>query len=86
VRLHALQLPLELLHALADHPAIGLQLRLARAARADATAQSLQVLPTDRRAVQQVRELRQLDLQLALALARALREDVEDERGVGRSP
>src|SRR3989442_1525045 len=81
VRLHAFELALELLHALADHAAVGLELRLTGTARADAAAQALEVLPLADEPRQQVRELRQLDLELALGAARALGEDVEDERG-----
>ena len=67
--------------ALADHAAVGLELGLARSPRADAAAQPLEVLPLPDQPRQQVRELRQLDLELALRGARALGEDVEDERG-----
>jgi hypothetical protein len=80
VRLHALQLALELLHTVANHAAVGLELRLARSARADATAETLEMLPLPHESRQQIRELRELDLQLALRAARALGKDVEDQR------
>ena len=67
--------------AVADHAPVGLELRLAGAPRADAAAQALEVLPLPDEARQQVGELGQLDLELALHGARALGEDVEDERG-----
>ena len=81
VGLHVRQLALDLHHATPDHAAVGLELRLARSPRADAAAQPLEVGPLPDQPRQQVRELRQLDLQLALRRARALGEDVEDERG-----
>ena len=54
---------LELLDALADDPAVGLQLRLARAAGADAAAGARKVRPQARQARQLVLELRQLHLE-----------------------
>ncbi len=78
---HPLQLVADLLDAVADHPAVGLDLGLARAPGPDAATGPLQVLPLPDQARQQVRQLRQLHLQLALHGAGALREDVEDERG-----
>src|SRR5262249_58209342 len=81
MRLHALELALELLHALADHATVGLELRLARAPRTDAAAEALEMLPLADEPWQQICELRELDLQLALRAPCALGEDVEDERG-----
>ena len=63
----------------ADQAAVGLELRLARAAQADAALLPLEVGPAADEARRQVLELRELDLQLALGAARALREDVEDQ-------
>src|SRR5439155_8070372 len=60
-------------------PAVGLQLRLARAARADTTPEPLEVLPHAPHAREVVLELRELNLQLALRADRVLREDVEDQ-------
>ena len=60
-------------------PAVGLELRLARAARADAAAEPLEVLPHAAHARQVVLELRELDLELALGADGVLREDVEDQ-------
>ena len=62
-------------------PSVGLELRLAGAARADAAAETLQVLPHPAHAREVVLELRELDLELALGGACMLREDVEDELG-----
>src|SRR4030095_3361384 len=64
----------------ADAPPVPPELRLARAPSADAAAQTLEVGPLPDQSRQEIRELRQLDLQLALGRARALGEDVEDQR------
>ena len=64
---------------MADPPAIGLELRFAGAARADAAAQPRQRGGRADEPRQQVLQLRELDLQLAFARPRAPREDVEDE-------
>ena len=66
-------------HPRAREPAVGLELGLTRAARADAAAESLQVLPHPPHARKVVLELRELDLELALGAAGVLREDVEDQ-------
>ncbi len=60
-------------------PAVALELRLARAARADAAAEALEVLPHAAHARQVVLELRELDLELPLGRRRVLGEDVEDQ-------
>ena len=60
-------------------PAVGLELALARAPRADAAAEPLEVLPHAAHAREVVLELRELDLELALARDGVLREDVEDQ-------
>ena len=54
--------------------------------RADAAAEPLEVLPLPDEARQQVGELGELHLQLALHRARPLGEDVEDERGAVDDP
>ena len=77
--LHVAQAAAELRDALAHAAAVDLELRLAGAPRAHAAAQAREVGPLPRQARQEVLELRQLDLHLALERARALREDVEDE-------
>ena len=63
----------------AGQAAVGLELRLARAARADAAAEALEVLPHAAHAGQVVVELRELDLELPLGGHGVLGEDVEDQ-------
>src|SRR5262249_42751187 len=70
---------LEALDALARAPARQLELRLARAAPADAAGEARHHRVLLDEARQRVLELRQLDLKLAVAALRALGEDVEDE-------
>ncbi len=65
---------------------VGLELRLAGAARADAAAEALEVLPHPPHPRQVVLELRQLDLELALGAPRVLGEDVEDQLGAVDHP
>ena len=77
--LDRLQLALEPGDALAHDAAVGLELGLARTARADAARLALQVLPHAGEPRQRVLELRQLHLQPRLARARAAGEDVEDQ-------
>ena len=67
--------------AAARDPAVGLELRLAGAPRADAAAEALEVLPHAAHARQVVLELRELDLELALGADGVLGEDVEDQLG-----
>ena len=70
----------ERLHALAEQAAVGLELRFAGTAIADAaTALALEVGPAAHQARGDVLELRELDFELAFVAARALREDVEDQ-------
>ena len=76
---HLIDLALDRLDADADPPPIGLELRFARPARADAAAQPRQRGAGADEPRQQVLELRELDLPLAFARARAPGEDVEDE-------
>ena len=66
--------------AAAREAAVGLELRLAGAAGADAAAEALEVLPHPAHPRQVVFELRELDLELALGAHGVLGEDVEDER------
>ena len=70
----------------AGDPPVGLELRLARTARPDAraeragaAAEPLEVLPHAAHARKVVLELRELDLELALGGHSVLREDVEDQ-------
>ncbi len=60
-------------------PAVGLELRLAGAARPEAASQSLEVLPQSAHAGKVVFELRELDLELSLGADGMLGEDVEDQ-------
>ena len=70
---------LHLLDALADDPAVGLQLALAGAAGADAAAACAKVGPQAREARQLVFELGELHLEAPLVGLRVLGEDVEDQ-------
>ena len=63
----------------ADDPAVGLELALARSPGADPAAGPRQVGPQPGQAWQLVLELGQLDLETALVGLRVQREDVEDE-------
>jgi hypothetical protein len=77
---HFLDAVVQRLDALADQATVGLELRFARAAQADAAAAlAVEVGPAAHQARGHVLELRQLDLQLALEGARALGENREDE-------
>ncbi len=76
---HLLDLALDRLDARANAPAIGLELRFAGAARADAAAEPRQRRPRSGEPRQQVFQLRQLHLPLAFTRSRAAREDVEDQ-------
>ena len=71
--------PLEERDPRARETAIGLELALTGAARADAATESLEVLPHAAHPRQVVLELGQLDLELALGAPRVLGEDVEDQ-------
>jgi hypothetical protein len=73
------QAPLELADAPASQAPVGLELRLARASRADAATEPLEVLPQSAHAGKVVFELRELHLELSLCRHCVLREDVEDE-------
>ena len=70
---------LHLLDPLADDPPVGLELRLARSARADPAAGPRQVGPQPRQAGQLVLELGELDLEAALVRLSVEGEDVEDQ-------
>ena len=76
-----MQAVLQQLDAQADEPAVGLELRLARAAHADAAAELLEVGPQVGQARQRVLELRELHLHPGLGAPRAHGEDVEDQLG-----
>ena len=75
----AFQSCLQQLDALADQPAVGLELGFAGAAQADAAFLPLEVGPAPDQAGGHVLQLGELDLQLAFGAARALGEDVEDQ-------
>src|SRR5215470_12598172 len=76
--LHVIEPALEGRDAIAREAAVGLDLRLARASRADAAAETLEVRPQAAHAGHVVFQLRELDLQLALGRVRVAGEDVED--------
>src|SRR5581483_4253827 len=77
--LELLQPPSEDRDAAPREPAVALELRLAGAARPDAAAEALQVLPHAAHPRQVVLELCELDLELPLGRCRVLREDVQDQ-------
>jgi hypothetical protein len=60
---------------------VDLELGLARSARADAAAEPAHRLAPAAEPRQQIRELRELDLRLALPAPGVQREDVQDQRG-----
>ena len=72
--------PREQAHPLRDDAPVGLELRLAGPAQADAALLALEVGPAAHQAAADMLQLRQLHLELALVAAGALREDVEDQR------
>ena len=76
---HLVEAVVQRLDALADQPAVGLELRFARAAQADAALLPLEVGPAAHEPGGHVLQLGEFDLQLAFEGARALREDVEDQ-------
>ncbi len=76
--LDVLQAALERGDAIAREAAVGLDLRLAGAPRADAAAEALEVGPQPAHAREVVFELGELDLELALGAVRMRGEDVED--------
>src|SRR5262249_56850666 len=59
---------------------VGFELSLAGSSGADAAAETLEVSPLPDQTREQIRELSQLDLELSFRGARALGEDVEDQR------
>ena len=80
--LQLIELAAQLGYALADGAPVQLDLLLAGSAGlAEAAALALEVRPAAHQARRQVLELRQLDLELALARARALPEDLQDQLG-----
>src|SRR5439155_16968731 len=80
------ELPAQSVDAVTGEAAVGLDLRLARAAGADAAvhaarAEALEMRPQAAHAREVVLELGELDLELALGRVRVVGEDVEDDRG-----
>ena len=65
--------------ALGDEAPVGLQLRLAGAAQSDAALLPLEVGPAAHQARRQMRQLRELHLQLALEAAGALRKNIQNQ-------
>src|ERR1039457_4447075 len=76
---HAIQILLDFLDAAVDAAAIGFQLRLTGAARADAAARPGHLDAPAGQARQQIIQLREFHLQAALTRARAMGEDIQDE-------
>jgi hypothetical protein len=69
------------LHALTNAAAVGFELLLAGTSGTDAAAQTRKLRTRPRQSRQQVIQLRQFHLQLALAAARMARKNVQDELG-----
>ena len=89
--LHVLEPAAQGRDAVAREPAVGLDLRLARAPGADAAdaaagAETLEVRPQAAHAGHVVLELRELDLELAVGRVGVAGEDVEDHRGAVDAP
>ncbi len=76
---HLVEAVVQRLDAPRQQAAVGLELRLAGSAQADAALLPLEVGPAAHQPRGHVLELRELDLQLAFEAAGTLREDVEDE-------
>ena len=83
---HAFEASLQDRDLAADDPAVGLELRFARAPQPDAATDPREVGPHAREARQQVLELCQLHLHFCLRRARARGEDVEDQLGAVHHP
>src|SRR5690606_2315395 len=81
LRAHLVELLAQHLHPMADQPPVGFQLGLARSAQADPALLPLEVTPAMLEAGREMLQLRELDLELALVTARALRKDVQNETG-----
>ena len=75
------QAPAQREDAVAREAPVGLDLRLARPARADPAAEALEVRPQAAHAREVVLELGELDLELALGGPGVAGEDVEDDLG-----
>src|SRR6185312_10379206 len=75
---YSLQATLDRMDALMDAPTVGFELGFARAARADARAQSRHRRPVSCQSRQQVVQLRELYLQLSFSGTRATRENIQD--------
>ncbi len=75
------ELDLDLGNAVVDEAAVDFDLRFAGAAdEAEAAALALEMGPAPHQAAALIREMRELDLETALARARAGAEDLEDQR------
>ena len=79
--LHLGKLVLERLHAAADVAAVGLDLGFTGTSGADAASETGHLDALSRQTRQEIFELSQLDLQLALLGARTQREDIEYQGG-----
>ena len=76
----------EILDALAEQAAVGLELGFTGSAQADTAFLPLEVSPAAHQPRRQVLELRQLHLQLALEGLRTLREDIQYQSGTIEHP
>src|SRR4051812_46212379 len=76
---HRFQLALETRYSFLNAPAVNFQLRFTRTPCANATCLPREVMPHPSQARQKILQLRQLDLQAALAAARPLRKNIKDQ-------
>ena len=82
MRVDLFELAAQLRHAVADQPAVGLDLGLARAAEeAEAAALALEVGPAAHQPPRLIVEMGELDLQPPFRRRRPLAEDLEDQAG-----
>jgi hypothetical protein len=76
---HCFELSLEPRNSFLHAAAINLQLRFARAARADPSSLPGQVVPHSGKARQKILQLSQLNLQSTFPAARSLRKDIKNQ-------
>jgi hypothetical protein len=76
---HRFQLALEARNSFLHAPSVDFQLRFTRAACANATSLTRQVMPHPSETRQKILQLRELDLQSSFTAARPLRKNVENQ-------